>query len=300
MRQFVAAALIVIASVGAANALPLDDEADAGSRAGVNGRAGAGCSPWICGSNGTQLTGIQGAGNRSNALAAAVTLPSGEIVRLGANEHHFDDEDGVGAGCSPWVCGSNGTQLTGIQIDGNRSSTLAAAVTLPSGEIVRLGANERPFDDEVYFGGMCPPWMCNGTQLTGIQIDSNRSNALAAAVTLPSGETVRLGANERRFDGEVYFGAGSCLPWSCNGTQLTGIQIDGNRSSALAAAVTLPSGETVRLGDKAAEQPRLQVADRKGIRDKVRTYDTIVRDGQVTQDEYRQLYRMSPGATRRR
>src|SRR6185503_441721 len=158
-----------IASVGAANALPLDDEADAGSRAGVNGRAGAGCSPWICGSNGTQLTGIQGAGNRSNALAAAVTLPSGEIVRLGANEHHFDDEDGVGAGCSPWVCGSNGTQLTGIQIDGNRSSTLAAAVTLPSGEIVRLGANERPFDDEVYFGGMCPPWMCNGTQLTGIQ-----------------------------------------------------------------------------------------------------------------------------------
>jgi hypothetical protein len=143
--------------------------------------------------------------------------------------------------------------------------------------------------------------MCNGTQLTGIQIDGNRSNALTAAVTLPSGEIVRLGANERPVDDEVYFGgAGTCPPFMCNGTQLTGIQIDGNRSSALAAAVTLPSGETVRLGDKAAEQPRLQVADRKGIRDKVRTYDTMVRDGQVTQDEYRQLYRMSPGATRRR
>jgi hypothetical protein len=170
------------------------------------------------------------------------------IASVGAaNAHPLDDEDGVGAGgCAPWVCGENGPQLTGIQVDGNRSSALAAAVTLPSGEIVRLGAtaSEQP-RLQVAFGGMCPPMMCNGPQLTGIQVD-------------------------------------------------------GNRSSALTAAVTLPSGEIVRLGATASGQPRLQVAAKKGLRDKAQQYETAVRDKQVTPAEQSSRHGMSAGTARRR
>jgi hypothetical protein len=43
--------------------------------------------------------------------------------------------------CPKWGCGDNGTQLTGNRIGDNPSGALAETVTLPSGEIVRLGAN---------------------------------------------------------------------------------------------------------------------------------------------------------------
>jgi hypothetical protein len=81
-------------------------------------------------------------------------------------------------------------------------------------------------------------------------------------------------------------GGMACPPFLCNGTQLTGIRIDGNRSSALAAAVTLPSGEVVRLGPNASEQPRLQVAAKKGLKNKQRQFETLVRDKNLTDGEY--------------
>jgi hypothetical protein len=109
-------------------------------------------------------------------------------------------------------------------------------------------------------------------------------------------------ANAHPLDDEDGVGAGGCAPWVCgeNGPQLTGIQVDGNRSSALAAAVTLPSGEIVRLGATASEQPRLQVAAKKGLRDKAQQYETAVRDKQVTPAEQSSRHGMSAGTARRR
>ena len=86
-------------------------------------------------------------------------------------------------------------------------------------------------------------------------------------------------------------GADPCLPWKCNGTQLTGIRIDGKPSSALAAAVTLLSGEIVRFGSDAGQQPRLRVAAKKQLRDKQQQFETVVRDNQVTPNDHQSLRR---------
>jgi hypothetical protein len=172
----------LLASTGMAEARPNDDCSMHKGFLGCNG------------GNGTKLTGIRIDDNPLSARAEAVTLPSGEIVRLGANAGEQPRLQ-VAAGCTKFICGDNGTQLTGISIDDNPSGALAEGVTLPSGEIVRLGANagEQP-RLQVARGG-CDSCGENGTQLTGIRIDDNRSGALTEAVTLPSGEIVRLGAN---------------------------------------------------------------------------------------------------------
>ena len=44
---------------------------------------------------------------------------------------------GSGVGCPIWMCGSNGTQITGIAL-GSASTGTVHAVILPSGEIVDL------------------------------------------------------------------------------------------------------------------------------------------------------------------
>jgi hypothetical protein len=179
-------------------------------------------------------------------VAAALAAATGLLASTGTAEAR----PGAG-GCAPWVCGSNGTQLTGIRIDGNASSALAEAVTLPSGEIVRL-----------------------------------RSDA---------GEQPRLQVARPG-------GTAGCAPWVCgeNGTQITGIRIDGNASSAPAATVTLPSGEIVRLRSDAGEQPRLQVAKKRVGRKAEDYFDRVVGDTQVTPDEFQSLHSMSAGTTRRR
>jgi hypothetical protein len=41
-------------------------------------------------------------------------------------------------------------------------------------------------------GGYCPPWMCNGPQLTGFALPTEAKRPVVNAVTLPSGETVNL------------------------------------------------------------------------------------------------------------
>jgi hypothetical protein len=48
--------------------------------------------------------------------------------------------------------------------------------------------------DVMAFAGFgCPPWMCNGPQLTGIALPPVKSQQpIVNAVTLPSGETVAL------------------------------------------------------------------------------------------------------------
>jgi hypothetical protein len=71
MTKLATAALIVIASVGAANAHPFDDPDGDG-----------GCPVWGCGSNGTQLTGIQRqwAADAREPLVNRVVLPSGETI----------------------------------------------------------------------------------------------------------------------------------------------------------------------------------------------------------------------------
>jgi hypothetical protein len=106
----------------------------------------------------------------------------------------------------------------------------------------------------------------------------------AAALVATTGLLASAGTAEAR-------GADPCLPWKCNGTQLDGIRIDGEPSSALAAAVTLPSGEIVRFGSDTGQQPRLRVAAKKQLRDKQKQFETLVRDNQVTSSEQQSLRR---------
>jgi hypothetical protein len=58
--------------------------------------------------------------------------------------------------------------------------------------------------------------------------------------------------------------AGGCFKWICgdNGTLLSGIQVQGLKP--VVSTVILPSGETVEMPGRAADQtPRLQVANKK-------------------------------------
>ena len=72
------------------------------------------CPPWMCSSNGTQLTGI--------------ALPN---IALGGLK--------AAAGCLTWACGTpgNGTRLTGVVSKGAVAQPVSAVI-LPSGEVVGL------------------------------------------------------------------------------------------------------------------------------------------------------------------
>jgi hypothetical protein len=69
------------------------------------------------------------------SVAATLVVATGLLASTGTAEARPNDDCSMHQ--SFFAC-NNGTQLTGIRIDDNPSSALAEAVTLPSGEIVRL------------------------------------------------------------------------------------------------------------------------------------------------------------------
>jgi hypothetical protein len=84
--------------------------------------------------------------------------------------------------CPPYMCGTNGTQFDGMQIEDALAGGVPTVVTLPSAAV----ANARPRPGDPHG---------NGTQLNGIQFEDARAGAVLAAVTLPSGEVLALDTN---------------------------------------------------------------------------------------------------------
>lgn len=63
--------------------------------------------------------------------------------------------------------------------------------------------------------------------------------------------------------------------------------------------MTLPSGEILGVGTDAAYEPRLQIAEKKKLRDSVRDWDKKMGDNVVTSDEHQSLSTMRSGSSAR-
>jgi hypothetical protein len=133
MRKFIVAAFALLGAATAASARP-----------------GGQCPEWGCGTNGTQRDGIQIEEARAGGVLAAVTLPSGEVLALDADAASTLRYARPRPRPRPSIidcpraggCGLNGPQLDGIQIEDARIGGALAAVTLPSGVVLALSADQ--------------------------------------------------------------------------------------------------------------------------------------------------------------
>jgi hypothetical protein len=73
------------------------------------------------------------------SIAMAAALSGVALSPAAALPFDEDYSDGGGGPCPEWVCGSNGTKLTGIALPSVASRRpVVTAVKLPSGETVHL------------------------------------------------------------------------------------------------------------------------------------------------------------------
>jgi hypothetical protein len=139
-------------------------------QAAVNARSRGGCEDWGCGStNGTRRTGLAlptGIGESITANETAVVArrqpPASQGKRSG------------GGGCPDWACSTNGTQLSGIALEG--VECFPHRVLLNPNEAGAEGFNSRNSCDEhesraTKSLSASGPYL-NGTQLTGLALST--------------------------------------------------------------------------------------------------------------------------------
>ncbi|MGH6923424.1 MAG: hypothetical protein ACRED5_06765 [Propylenella sp.] len=97
------------------------------------------------------------------AKLIVATLTAGIAIALGAA---FSSANAAGAGCAPWVCGENGTQVTGIAVPNVSGTVIAVILPSASAEPAPLVVAEKkkpkpkprpnPFDDLVQDNTVTP------------------------------------------------------------------------------------------------------------------------------------------------